>query len=65
MKLKEFAEKALDANDIEVEYVTGHVYEPYAKVSLKDIVSDHKEFLEREIEYFKLFRGYIVVALEN
>ena len=65
MKLKEFAEKALDANDIEVEYVTGNVYKPYAKVSLKDIVSDHKEFLEREIEYFKLFRGYIVVFLEN
>ena len=65
MKLKEFAEKALDANDVEVEYVTGNVYKPYAKVSLKDIVSDHKEFLEREIEYFKLFRSYIVVCLEN
>lgn len=65
MKLKEFVEKALDANDVEIEYATGNVYKPYAKVSLKDIVSDHKEFLEREIEYFKLFRGYIVVFLEN
>lgn len=65
MKLKEFAEKVLDANNVEVEYVTGNVYKPYAKVSLKDIVSDHKEFLEREIEYFKLFRNYIVVFLGN
>lgn len=65
MKLKEFADKALYANEVEVEYATGNVYKPYAKVSLKDIVSDHKEFLEREIEYFKLFRSYIVVVLEN
>lgn len=49
MKLKEFAEKALYAHEVEVEYATGNVYKPYAKVSLKDIVSDHKEFLEREI----------------
>ena len=65
MKLKEFAEKALYANQVEVKYATGNVYKPYAKVSLKDIVSDHKEFLEREIEYFELFRSYIVVVLEN